>query len=196
MSASDDLRRPNEAAADGQQGQQRQPGLASRRHPWGTSPIVWYRPSIRKVVWRLWGLASLWVSIGAVCLGMLRVMRVDFGSAWIALYAVGFAFVAAGPWQLFVGLQRTAQLEQVLSVHNEGVRWQDGAVVAHWAWDYLDAVEVADKNIALRHDSERLVLPGEMDGIEATALAAMLMDMRRKALLGLPVRPAVIPDRA
>lgn len=172
------------------------PPEANRRMPWGTSPIVWYRPSIRKDVWRLWALASLWVSLGAVCLGVLRVMRVDFGSWWLCLYAVGFAFVVAGPWQIFSGLQRVARTEQVLSVHDQGVRWQDGAVVAHWAWTDLDKVEVADKNIALCGEPGRLVLPGEMDGITAPVLAGLLMDMRRKALMGLPVRLTHIPDRA
>ena len=72
---------------------------------------------------------------------------------------------------------------------------QDGAVVAHWAWTELDKVEIADKNIALCGEPGRLVLPGEMDGISAPVLARLLMDMRRKALMGLPVRLAHIPDR-
>jgi len=174
-------------------GPREQPG---RRQPWGTSPIVWFRPSISKVVWRLWGLACLWVSLGAVILGVLRVMRVDFGNGWLALYGVGLAFVAAGPWQLFVGLQRAVKIERVLSVHAEGVRWQDGAAVAHWAWVDLDDVEIDQRSIALRGGSMRLALPAEMDGVEPRELAAMLMDLRRKALMGLPIRVASIPDRS
>ncbi len=122
-------------------------------------------------------------------------MRVDFGSAWLPLYIVGMGFVTAGPWQLLVGIQRTVKVERILSVHEEGVRWQDGAVVAHLRWVELEGVDVAPEHITLRGETTRVVLPNELDGIDPPSLAAMLMDMRRKALMGLPIRVSHIPDR-
>lgn len=146
-------------------------------------------------MWRQWGLSSLWVAIGATCLGALRVMRVDFGSAWLPLYIVGMGFVTAGPWQLLVGIQRAVKVERILSVHEEGVRWEDGAVVAHLRWAELEGVDVEADHIALRGETTRVVVPHQLDGIDPSSLAAMLMDMRRKALMGLPVRLSHIPDR-
>ena len=162
----------------------------SRRHPWGTSPIIWYRPSIRKTVWRLWGLASMWVILGAAVLGALRIMRVDFGSAWLPLYALGIGLVTAGPLQLLLGLQRIVKIERVLSVHEEGLRWEDGAVVAHVSWSILESVDVTDEHIVIVHARGRVTLPLEMEGIAAQELARTLMDLRRKALMGLPLRLA------
>lgn len=170
-------------------------GVADRRWPWGTSAIVWFRPSIRREVWRLWLWASLWVSLGAAILGGLRVARVDFGSAWIPVYALGLLLVMAGPWQLLVGLQRVVKVERVLSIHDQGVRWEDGAVVAHIAWAELDQVSIEDDHLVLIAGTTRVVLPPRFEDVEAASLAAMLQDMRRKALLGLPVRLTRIPDR-
>jgi hypothetical protein len=118
----------------------------------------------------------------------LRVADVDFGSSWLVLYAVGIAFVIAGPWQLLVGIQRTVKVERVLSIHQEGVRWEDGAVVAHIGWDMLDDVEITDETLTLVAGTSRIELPSRLEGIEAPTLAKMLLDMRQKALLGLPVR--------
>jgi hypothetical protein len=168
---------------------------ADRRFPWGRSPIVWFRPSIRKHVWRSWLWASLWVSLGAAILGALRVARVDFGSAWLPVYALGLGLVMAGPWQLLVGLSRLGRIERVLSVHEQGVRWEDGAVVAHITWRELDRIEIADDHLTLVTETARFALPPRFEDIEAAALAAMLGDMRRKALLGLPVKLTRVPDR-
>jgi hypothetical protein len=93
-----------------------------------------------------------------------------------------------------VGLQRAVRIERVLSVHEEGVRWQDGATVALVSWDRLDAIEVVDEHVALSDGTMRVELPPDLEGISAPDLAAMLIDMRRKSLLGLPIRRAV-PDR-
>lgn len=169
---------------------------------WPSGPIVWYRPSIRRLVWRLWAFAALWVALGAACLGALRVMRVDFGSAWLPLYALGIGLVTAGPWQLFAGLSRAVRVERVLSVHDEGLRWQDGPSITQVAWSDLDEVALAPKTattaaaISIRAAHTQLEVPAELEGIAARDLAAMLMDMRKKALLGLPVRLTPLPDRA
>lgn len=167
-----------------------------RRHPWASAPLVWYRPSIRRLVWRLWAEACALVAIGGGCIGGLRIARVDFGSGWLALYAVGLACVTAGPWRLLVGLQRAARIERVLSVHPEGLRWEDGAVVAHHRWSEIDAIVVDDDHVAIVGGERRLVLPPEMDGIAAAELAKVLGDLRRKALLGLPLALALASDRA
>ena len=165
------------------------------RHAWTSPPVIWYRPSIRRLVWRLWAEACLWVAVGAACLGGLRVARVDFGSTWLPLYAVGLACVTAGPWRLLAGLQRAVRIERVLSVHPEGLRWEDGPIVAHYRWVEIDAITVDEGRVAIVGGHDRLTLPAEMDGISAADLARALADMRRKALLGLPVVLAVLPDR-
>lgn len=175
------------------------------RGPGSRPALVWFRPSIRKVVWRLWRWAFLWVFLGGACLGAVHVAGLDSEGAptyaneprWLAyaLYAIGTALVTAGPLHLLVGVQRVARVERVLSVHEDGLRWQDGEVVAYLPWARIEAIGLEDGEIVIAVEPQRFVLPATMEGIEGPALAAMLNDMRRKALLGVPVRLAIPTDR-
>lgn len=138
-------------------------------------------------MWRLWGWASLWVVGGSICLGALRVGGVDFGSGSLVLYAVGIALVTAGPWYLLVGLQRVSRVERVLSIHQEGLRWEDGDTIAYVRWDELDEILVEEDALTLVAGSRRVELPSPMEGIVGTTLQRLLIDMQRRALMGLPV---------
>lgn len=167
----------------------------------GASPaLIWFRPSIRRAVWRLWRWAFLSVLLGAVCLGALVVAGIEFDSGrnrWLAyaLYAIGIGLVTAGPLRLLLGVQRVARVERVLSVHEDGLRWQDGDAIALMPWSRIEEIAIEDDAVVLATDRQRIVLPALMEGIETAALAAMLSDMRKKALLGVPVRLAIAADR-
>jgi len=169
--------------------------------PPGSQPaLIWFRPSIRRVVWRLWRWAFLWVFLGGTCLGAVHVAGLESDSGErrylaYALYAVGIALVTAGPLHLLVGVQRVARVERVLSVHEGGLRWQDGDAIVHVPWARLEAIEVSGGDLVLVTEHDRVALPAAMEGIAGSQLAAMLNDMRNKARLGVPVRLAIPSDR-
>lgn len=170
------------------------------RPPGSRPALVWFRPSIRRVVWRLWRWAFLWVFLGGTCLGAVHVAGLESDSGErrylaYALYAVGIALVTAGPLHLLVGVQRVARVERVLSVHEDGLRWQDGDAIVHLSWARIDAITLEGDDLVLASEQGRVALPAAMEGIAGADLAAMLSDMQKKALLGVPVRLAIPPDR-
>jgi hypothetical protein len=155
------------------------------------APILWYRPSIRRAAFRTALVAAALTIGGGFILGALRVVNVDFGSPWLGVYIVGIALVAMGPLVLWRGHLRWLGQERVLTISQDGIRWQVGeAVPAFCAWVDLGALTIEDETLVLATasaDPWRLPLPFE--GIEARELVQLLGELRQKALLGLPVRP-------
>ncbi len=154
-------------------------------------PIAWFRPSIRRVVVRAWAQAAGFVALGATILGLLRSFGVDFGSTWLFAWGVGLLFVAAGPIWLTTRLSRAMTRERVLSMHEDGLRWQDGDEAPDfWPWDRV--VEVSDGLETLvigDGEGRRLELPEAWEDASGQEVGRLLRELRQKALLGLPVRP-------
>ncbi len=143
------------------------------------------------MVVRAWAQAAGLVAVGATILGLLRSFGVDFGSTWLFAWGVGLLFVAAGPIWLTTRLSRTMTRERVLSMHEDGLRWQDGeAAPDFWPWERV--VEVSDGAGALvlgDGDGKRLELPETWEDATSADVGKLVRELRQKALLGLPVRP-------
>lgn len=132
------------------------------------------------------------IGVGAATLGALRVADVDFGSAWLPAWWGAILLVTAGPLLVFVRLQKVLGTEKVLSVHGDGLRWQDGEARTFVAWGDLERVGCQGSGIVIVGREAVLPLPDRFEGIDGTHLATMLEDLQRKALLGVPLR---VPDR-
>ncbi len=143
------------------------------------------------MVVRAWAQAAGFVALGATILGLLRSFGVDFGSTWLFAWGVGLLFVAAGPIWLTTRLSRAMTRERVLSMHEDGLRWQDGDEAPDfWPWDRV--VEVSDGLETLvigDGEGRRLELPEAWEDASGQEVGRLLRELRQKALLGLPVRP-------
>lgn len=152
------------------------------------APIVWFRPSVRREVWRAWVIGFALIGVGATTLGALRVADVDFGSSWLPMWGAAILVVTAGPLVVFVRLQKALGVEKVLSVHADGLLWRDGEAQTFVAWGDLEGVEPDGLGVLLRGREAALRLPERFEGIDGARLVAMLEELQRKALLGVPLR--------
>lgn len=153
-------------------------------------PIAWFRPSIRRVVVRAWAQAAALVATGATILGLLRSAGVDFGNTWLFAWGIGLLLVGAGPIWLTTRLSRVMTRERVLSLHEDGVRWQDGdSAPDFWPWEHITTIEGGEEGLAMSGEERRLELPLAWEDATAAEVARLLQELRQKALLGLPVRP-------
>ncbi|MFO0747503.1 MAG: hypothetical protein U1F43_17830 [Myxococcota bacterium] len=160
----------------------------------GEAPILWFRPSIRRAAVRIALVAIVFTVSGAFILGALRVGGVDFGSPWLAAYVLGIGCVVTGPFVLLRGHMRLLGQERVLTISNDGLRWQVGDARPRFcAWSDIVSVSVVGAELVIgigaapTDSTWRLPLPFE--GIEGDELARLLRELQQKALLGLPVRP-------
>lgn len=158
--------------------------------------LVWYRPSIRRAAIRAVLVSMALTVSGSTILGALRVANVDFGSPWLAAYAVGITLVVAGPlrlWRRFLALMR---IERVLTIHEDGVRWQVGdATPAFIAWDALEPLVIGPDGLVVAGGGLRWSVPLPLEGTPAEEVVALCRELRQKALLGLAVRPRARPRR-
>ena len=159
-------------------------------------PILWFRPAIRRAVRRVWAQSALLVLIGATILGLLRSLGVDFGNSWLFAWGVGLLFVMAGPIWLTTRLSRLLGVERVLSIHADGLRWQEGENFAvHWPWEDLQTIALVETPGAptrLRLEANvghPMMLPADFDDVRPTEVLALLLELQQKHQLGLPVRP-------
>jgi hypothetical protein len=163
-------------------------------------PILWFRPAIRRPVRRVWAQSAMLVLVGATILGLLRSFGVDFGNTWLFAWGVGLLFVMAGPIWLTTRLSRLLGVERVLSIHADGLRWQEGDHFAvHWPWEALRAisvVEIPGTPTRLRLEAEGgapMMLPADFDDVRPAEVVALLLELQQKSQLGLPVRPRIWP---
>lgn len=151
---------------------------------------MWYRPSIRRATVRAVVVAMVLLVLGALALGALRLMRVDFGSPWLAGYAVGIGLVVAGPLYVWRRSLVLMGQERILTIHADGLRWRVGeATPAFVAWTRIDEVVIVEAQLVVKCADEVWRLPLPFEGVEDDAVVRTLSELRQKALLGLPVRP-------
>lgn len=132
--------------------------------------------------------------VGAFILAGLRVAAIDFGSPWIAAYIVGIGCVLAGPLLLLRGHLRLLDKERVLTISEDGLRWQVGDTAPSFvAWSALGEVAIVDDALVIAPargaGAEPWRLPLPFEGIASEDLVRLLGELQQKALLGLPVRP-------
>ncbi len=153
------------------------------------APLAWFRPSIRKPVLRAWLQAVSFVLMGSLVLGLLRVQRVDFGSPWLPVYFLGVGCVMCGPLWLATRLQRILRSERVLVLGEGGIHWLEGEAVS-WSlrWEELERIELVEMQLRLSGSAESYELSLPFDGVEGPELVATLEDLRRKKLLGVPLK--------
>jgi len=164
------------------------PEGSSNREP-GRDLLAWYRPSIRGLVYRAWAQAFGFVMGGAIVLGGLRVERVDFGSPWLPVYIVGILLVMSGPLWLATRLARMMRGERVLTLRRDGLTWMEGdAVTMAFLWREIDRVELGEDMIVVQGEHSRLELPSQFEDISPSALVQVIQDLRRRSLLGMPMR--------
>lgn len=161
---------------------------------WETSrePLAWFRPSIRGHVVRAWAQAFALVILGATALGILRVEDIDFGSPWLGLYIVGLLFVMSGPLWLATRLSRLMSHERCLSLERDALVWLEGDNPRTTIpWEDIEGIEIEGEHLVILTSGDRLELPARFDDISPETLASTLLDLRRRALMGLPMRVAI-----
>ena len=161
--------------------------------------LVWYRPSIRRQATQASVRAMLPIVVGALGIGALRVARVDFGNGWIVGYLAAIALVAMGPLYLITRFGELIGRERVFSIHMDGVRWLVGNNPPSFcSWADLGEPHLADGELVVPNADEPWRLPQPFEGITTDALVRQLLELRQKALLGLPIRlrsPPLVADR-
>lgn len=154
--------------------------------------LAWYRPTIRGLVVRAWAQAFVLVLMGATVLGLLRVERIDFGSPWLPVYGLGMLLVMSGPLWLASRLSRLMSHERCLLLERDALVWLEGELrVAQIPWDDIETVAVEGDSLVITSSQPgqpRLELPARFEDIAPEALATTLLDLRRRALMGLPMR--------
>lgn len=161
---------------------------------WETSrePLAWFRPAIRGLVVRAWAQAFGLVLLGAGVLGGLRVERIDFGSPWLALYIVGLLLVVSGPLWLATRLSRLMRQERCLSLERDALVWLEGDHPRTTIpWIDIEGIELEGESLIIIMDRRRLELPARFEDIAPETLVSTLLDLRRRALMGLPMRIAL-----
>lgn len=158
----------------------------------GQGLVAWFRPDVRRPITRAWIRAFLLV------VAAMLVLAIPLGQPSAAVravcWAIGGGFLLAGPLSLMVQLQRILGPEIILSVHQSGVRWQNGELVREIPWVRIERVEAEADGRALRIVVEApgapLVIAHEFMDLTLPELALLLEDYWRKALMGLPLRGA------
>ncbi len=151
--------------------------------------LAWYRPTIRGKVVRAWAQAFGLVLLGATTLGLLRVKDVDFGNPWLAVYAAGMLLVLSGPLWLATRLSKLLGRERCLLFERAALVWLEGErSVRRIPWVDIATVAVRGESLVIHSDQQDLELPARFEDITPEALASAIMDLRRRALMGLPMR--------
>ena len=161
---------------------------------WETSrePLVWFRPTIRGLVVRAWAQAFGLVLLGAGVLGVLRVKQIDFGSPWLALYIVGLLLVVSGPLWLATRLSRLMRQERCLSLERDALVWLEGDHPnTTIPWGDIEGIALEGENLVIIAGRRRFELPSHFEDITPETLVSTLLDLRRRALMGLPMRVAL-----
>lgn len=154
--------------------------------------LGWFRPAIRSAVVWAWAQALTFVLLGATVLGLLRVERIDFGSPWLPVYLLGLILVMSGPLWLATRLSKLMRTERCLLLELDVLVWLEGDTRrAAIRWGDIESVEVEGDQLIVVSEGQRLELPARFEGIEADTLANLLMDLRRRSLMGLPMRVAM-----
>lgn len=158
----------------------------------GRETLGWYRPTIRSAVVWAWAQALALVLLGATVLGLLRVERVDFGSPWLPVYLVGMLLVMSGPLWLASRLSRLMRTERCLLLERGALIWMEGDARRETIrWGDIEAVELEGEHLVIVAEGRRLELPARFEDIAPDTLANLLMDLRRRSLMGLPMRVAM-----
>lgn len=154
--------------------------------------LGWFRPAIRSAVVWAWAQALTLVLLGGTVLGLLRVERVDFGSPWLPVYLIGLLLVMSGPLWLASRLSKLMRTERCLLLELGAVVWLEGDTRrAAIRWGDIESVEVEGEHLVIATGDQRLELPARFEDIEAATLVNLLMDLRRRSLMGLPMRIAM-----
>lgn len=154
--------------------------------------LGWFRPAIRSAVVWAWAQALTLVLLGATVLGLLRVERVDFGSPWLPVYLVGLILVMSGPLWLASRLSKLMRSERCLLLELDALVWLEGDTrKASIRWADIESIQIEGEHLIVSTEGQRLELPARFEDIEASSLANLLMDLRRRSLMGLPMRVAM-----
>jgi len=154
--------------------------------------VMWFRPDVRRPVFRAWLKAFLFISAAMLFLAVpLGLAEVSPGIRIIGTL-VGGACLVAGPIYLLVKLQRILGPEIFLAIHTTGLRWCDEGEDRRIPWTAIDALlleEDPPRVVVTVDGGPPLVLREAFLDIEPASLLKLLEDLRMKALMGLPVRP-------
>lgn len=158
--------------------------------------LEWFRPDLRRRLYRAWGVGGLFVVIGALATGgVFTHLGATFDPGVFGLLGAGLAFTVLGMAIMIVASMRVLGDERCLVVRSDGVRFdvrdEPGRVVA---WERIDSVSVDPDDGALciatdgADGARDLRIPLRFDDIDNAALAERLMATRRKALMGITLR--------
>lgn len=154
--------------------------------------LGWFRPAIRSAVVWAWAQALTFVLLGATVLGLLRVERADFGSPWLPVYLVGLLLVMSGPLWLATRLSKLMRTERCLLLELDALVWLEGDTRrAAIRWGDIESIAVEGDQLIVATEGQRLELPARFEDIESGTLVNLLMDLRRRSLMGLPMRVAM-----
>jgi hypothetical protein len=151
--------------------------------------VVWYRPDVRRAVWRAWSVAVVFVTFGVTCL-LIPWLVHEPGEGWrIAVRLLGGLSLASGPTYLVVRLQKVLGPEIYLAVHRNGVRWCDEQGFRDVPWERFGGAVATEDAVTVSVDEEpAVVIRDPMMGIDRPGLAALLTQYHRQVLMGVPLR--------
>lgn len=157
--------------------------------------LEWHRASVLGRVLVLWAVGVVCEMVGLVGTGVALTEPINVHPSWYLPAAlVGFPAAVMGPLTGIVGvLWVLTRDEPLLVVTRAGLRLDAAAPGDVWAWRSLSHVAVEGagprRRLCLTVTTEdgaesRVRLPGYWTGISAQALADRLIEIKRRALLG------------
>lgn len=158
--------------------------------------VEWFRPDLRRTLYRAWRYGAGMVAFGSLATGLVFT-RLGTSTHWGAFgaLAVGLCTTVAGMLLMLFASLRALSHDTCLVVCSDGVRLDEGERQGRlMAWEDIDRVSVEPETGALRIESDDadragLRLDLRFADIDNEALAQRLLDVRRKALMGILRRP-------
>jgi hypothetical protein len=158
--------------------------------------VEWFRPDLRRSLFRAWRYGASLVAVGSLATGVVFT-RLGTSVHWGAFTALGVGLVLtiAGLVLMIGSSLRVIGVDTCLVVRSDGVRLDEGERPgALYAWERIDRVSVEAGTGALCIDTDgegpgRLRIDVRFADIDNDTLAQRLLDVRRKALMGLLRRP-------
>jgi len=159
--------------------------------------VEWYRP---RTLWRLLigsALPASLVAAGAVILAVMG--TADPRNYSEAFTIVGLCLTIVGPVLGIRHFFRILSEDRCLTFTNEALTYDRDGKHYRAAWEVIDQVvhePETDVIVITREDDSPILIEDTFIGQTGELLAKRIVDIRRKALMGLLRRPVAPPERA
>ncbi|MCB9527373.1 MAG: hypothetical protein H6701_03090 [Myxococcales bacterium] len=153
--------------------------------------IEWFRPDPRRRLLVPWSLGAAVMTLG-LCLTAFAFTRLGTDEA-LGLVALGggIACVAAGMLTFVGAALRVLADDTCVGLRVDGLLFRRGGEVARlWPWEAVGEVRVGEGALLIEVDGgEVLRVADAFAALDAVAIAEKIRVTRRRALMGLPLRP-------